>query len=110
MKLLTKAIENKIKKYPIHSQEGLGLDAKVLVKFFNPCGAGTWLAIEGEKTDDGDYEFFGYVDIGWGYEWGYFRLSELLKVRGRGRVVGYGSFTLPIERDLYASGAVKDLI
>lgn len=110
MKLLTKAIEKQISKYPFHSQEGRGIDAKVIVKFFNPCGSGTWLVIEGEKIDDGDYEFFGYVELGGGYEWGYFRLSELQQVRGRGHVVGYGSFTLPIERDIYARGTVRELI
>ena len=34
MKLITKAIENQIKKYPLYSQDGLGENAKVIVKFF----------------------------------------------------------------------------
>ena len=40
MKLVTKELEKEFKKYPIGSQEGLGDEAKVLVKYFNPCGAG----------------------------------------------------------------------
>lgn len=36
MKLLTKEIIEKLKNYPIGSQDGLGLNAKVLVKVFQP--------------------------------------------------------------------------
>jgi len=39
----------------------------------------------------GDFMFFGYV-VGIVPEWGYFRLSELARVRGQ--------FNLPVERDL----------
>ena len=46
MKLITKAIENQIKKYPLYSQDGLGENAKVIVKFF--FGNWTWLATEGQ--------------------------------------------------------------
>lgn len=41
MKLLTKGIIAKFKKHPFLSQYGKDLDAKVLVKYFNPCGSGT---------------------------------------------------------------------
>ena len=43
MKLITKELERTFSKYPIYSQEGMMLDAKVIVKYFNPAGAGTWL-------------------------------------------------------------------
>lgn len=43
MKLLTKELEKIFEKYPIGSQEKLGGNAKVIAKFFNPIGAGTWL-------------------------------------------------------------------
>ena len=100
MKLMTKEIERKFKKYPLYSQDGKGDDAEVIVKFFTPDAQATWLAIEGQPTEDGDFEFFGLCYI---HEWeyGYFRLSELKKVRGK-----YG---LPVERDLYAHGTVKEL-
>ena len=64
MKLITKEIEELFEKYPIRSQDGLLGEAKVLVKFFNPTGAGTWLIIEGSKLDNGDYEMFGYCHLG----------------------------------------------
>lgn len=49
--LMTKELEKKLEKYPIGSQDGKGMDAEVLVKYFNPCGAGTWLITEGEKQE-----------------------------------------------------------
>lgn len=95
MKLMTKAIE-KILPKP-RSTENVPLEEKVaVVKFFNPTGAGTWFATEGEKLPDGDFEFFGFVESPLGpdcSEWGYFRLSELESVKGR--------FGLGIERDLH---------
>ena len=49
MTLLTKQIISKFEKHPIHSQDGKGMDAEVLVKYFNPCGSGTWLITEAER-------------------------------------------------------------
>ena len=100
MKLMTKEIERKFKNYPLGSQDGKGDDAEVVVKFFTPDANGTWLITEGERLEDGDWEFFGLCHI-FEWEWGYVRLSELKKVRG-----GLG---LPVERDLYSSGTVKEL-
>lgn len=37
MKLLTKAIEKQLAKYPIYSQDGKGGKAQVICKFFNPA-------------------------------------------------------------------------
>lgn len=73
MKLITKELEKKFKKYPFYSQDGLGGDAKVIAKFFNPVGVGTWLITEGNKLDNGDYEMFGYCHLGDDYnaEFGY---------------------------------------
>lgn len=36
MKLLTKSIENKLERTPIYTNDGKGMDAPVIVKFFNP--------------------------------------------------------------------------
>jgi len=89
MKLLTKEIEQKFIK--VGSQENVE-DPIIIVKFFNPTGAGTWYATEynpEEKT------FFGFVSI-FGdecYEMGYFSLEELESFKGR--------FGLGIERDLH---------
>ena len=79
MKLITKAIENQIKKYPLYSQDGLGENAKVIVKFF--FGNWTWLATEGQISPDGNITFFGSVINGHDYEWGYFDLKELESVK-----------------------------
>lgn len=76
-KLLTKEIEKLIAKYPYRSQDGKGLDAKVLVKYFLPCGAHTWYITEGEKLENGDYILYGWVNFGYGYEFGPVLLSEL---------------------------------
>lgn len=89
MKLMTKAIERRFAK--IGSQEN-NPDPIVVVKFFNPCGRGTWWATEYDPIDK---IFFGYVSIFGDYndEWGYFSLDELRSYRGP---LGIG-----IERDLY---------
>lgn len=100
MKLITKAIEKKLRKFPIGSQDSKGGDAEVLVKFFNPYGSGTWLATEAEYTEEDGWIFFGAAEIGHGYEWGYFSLNELAALRKFGRP--------QIERDMYFSGKVKD--
>jgi len=89
MQLLTKALEKRFLK--IGRQENKK-DPVVIVKFFNPAGAGTWYATE---YDPETKEFFGYVSIfgDWNDEWGWFSLEELQNYRGK--------FGLGIERDLY---------
>ena len=49
MLLMTKDPEKKFGKYPLYSQEDKGFESDVVVKYFNLCGAGTWLITEGEK-------------------------------------------------------------
>lgn len=71
---------------PLYSQEHLGDQAIVFVKFFTPDSSWTWYATE----FDGDDVFFGLVD-GHERELGYFSLVELRSVRG--------PLGLSIERD-----------
>lgn len=99
MKLITKELERKF--IIISSQEGKGEDSEVIVKYFNPCGAGTWLITSGEKQEDGDWLLFGMCHIS-DWEWGYVLLSELQNFRSR---IGLG-----VKRDLYASGTVRELM
>jgi len=89
MKLLTDEIEKRFKE--IGSQDGIK-DPLVIVKFFNPCGAGTWYATEYDPIDK---IFYGYASIFGDQcdEWGDFGLEELESIKGFG---GLG-----IERDLY---------
>jgi len=93
MKLITKAIEKKLLNTPLYSTDGNTVK-DVLVKFFNPCGIGTWYVFEAQKNDD-DWEFFGLVDL-YEKELGYFTLSELESIRL--------PFGLSIERDKYFEG------
>lgn len=92
MELMTKELEKKFQNYPFGSQDAKGMDADLVVKYFHPCGAGTWLITEGEKQEDGDWLLFGYCYICC-WEWGYVSLRELQSVKG--------IFGLGIERDLY---------
>lgn len=89
VKLMTHELEKEFAK--IGRQEGVN-DPIVVAKFFNPAGAGTWLATE---FDPEERMFFGYVSIFGDHcdEWGYFSLDELESVKGP---LGLG-----IERDLY---------
>ena len=100
--LMTRELEEKFVDYPIGSQDGKGMDAEVVVKYFNPCGRGTWLITEGEKQDNGDWLLFGYCNL-FEWEWGYVAHSELESVKL--------PFGLTIERELYITGGkVKDYI
>lgn len=92
MKLLTKEIEKRLESHPLYSQEEKGGDAVVIAKFFNPCGAGTWWVLEGEKREDGDWLFFGIAEI-YEREYGYFTLKELESINL--------PFGLTIERDIH---------
>ena len=96
MKLLTAEIIRKLEKHPLGSQEGKLDEAEVLVKFFGG-GAATWLVTEGEQQEDGDWLFFGKVTLGYEWEWGYFTLSELEKMK-------FPPFGLGVERDMYLGG------
>lgn len=87
MELLTKEIRSRLP--PLYSAE-TEPDPLLRAKFFTPDSNWTWYVIE----FDGQDLFFGLV-VGFETELGYFRLSELQKVRG--------PLGLPIERDLFFS-------
>lgn len=95
MKLMTKELEKLFEKYPLGSQEELGGKAKLLVKYFNPTGVGTWFITEGNKLENGDYEMFGYCHLGDDEmaELGYVMLSQLEELKL--------PFGLTVERDMY---------
>ena len=99
MKLLTKEIISKLEKRG--RVENYKDDDPIIAKFFNPTGAGTWYVMEGEQQPDGDWLFFGYVDL-LSQEWGSFSLNELESVR---LPLGLG-----IERDINFSGTYSNLV
>tara|TARA_Y100000385_G_scaffold282985_1_gene338356 strand:- start:859 stop:1164 length:306 start_codon:yes stop_codon:yes gene_type:complete len=77
----------------LYTTEGEG-DKPVIVKFFNPVGAGTWYICEGQEQANGDWLLFGLCDLGFGMpEWGYVSLNELESVS---LPLGMG-----IERDVF---------
>jgi hypothetical protein len=88
MKLLTKEIRDRLR--TIYKSDRA--DPIVQVKFFTPDSSWTWYVTEGQDREDGDFEFYGYVE-GFEGEWGYFVLSELERARG--------PLGLKIERDLH---------
>jgi len=103
MELMTKEIEKELEKNPLYSHDGEMKKAKVIVKYFNPYGAGTWLITEGEKQEDGDWLLFGYCHIHC-WEWGYVLLSDLKDLK-------FTPWKLGIERDLHCEGCtVEDLV
>ena len=90
MKLLTKEILNKFEKQG--KVDDMPSDkAKVICKFFNPTGGGTWYAIEYNADER---MFFGFADLGNPdfAEFGYFSLDELESLK-------VPPFGLSIERD-----------
>ena len=87
MKLLTKRQRDRLLKNGRNPDR----DHPPAVKFFNPCGAATWLF--SELGEDGD-TLFGLGDLGFGTpELGYSTLTEIAAIRVR--------FGLGIERDLH---------
>lgn len=98
MKLITKAIEEELAKYPLYSQDSKGDNAIAVCKFF--LQGYTWYVLEAEKADNG-YEFFGII-VGQHTEYGYFTLSQLESVTGQ--------WGLRVERDRgFKPIKVKDL-
>jgi len=95
MLLMTSEIENKLEKAGFRSDFDDWMKAKVIVKYFNPTGNGTWLIIGGEWVKN-DWRLFGYVEIGHEWEWGTVMLSELQNYKG---LLGLG-----IERDKFCVG------
>ena len=76
-------------------------DKKVVVKFFNPMGAQTWEIVEGSYQETiGTWLLFGKCDLGYGPEWGYVTLAELVRLD-----VGFG---LGIERDICVNSHLHD--
>ena len=96
MKLLTKVLTAKLIKNFEENQKTINVDGsttdfKPVVKFFNPCGAATWLITE---LDPDTNIMVGLCDLGMGFtELGDVSLDELRSVRL--------SFGLGIERDLH---------
>ena len=68
MKLMTAELKRSFEQYPLGSQDGLGKNAIVVAKFYNPVGAGVWYITEGEKEED-DWLLYGYCHI-FEWEWG----------------------------------------
>ncbi len=96
MKLLTKKIIQALPKF--YSTNDISLNDKLVIcKFFTPDANWTWFVFEGEPVRDetgnvqDDFDFYGMVH-GLVQETGYFRVSELKKIRGQ--------LGLSIERDL----------
>lgn len=97
-KLINKEVEARLNAFKLYSQDGVK-DKKVLVKFFG--GSCTWVVVEAEKQANDDWEFFGWVDLGFGGEWGYFRFSDIkdvkIPLKMNGKIIG----SLGIEREIY---------
>ncbi len=100
MKLITKEIEKKLMMTKIDSEHSL--DDPVIVKYFNPYGIGTWLIVAGELQPDGDWDLYGYINLGF-WEWGHVPLSELEAIR-------IPVFNAKLERDIISSGTVAELL
>jgi hypothetical protein len=90
MKIVTKEMEKAFAKQG-YTGDKSAKDIKIVMKLFNPAGAGTWYLYE--KEDDDTYWCFANLGDPMFAECGRVSLSELLNVRL--------PFGLRIERDLY---------
>lgn len=95
-KLVTKEIEDAIRKTPYGTTDGTpNDDKKVIARFFNPCGAGTWYVLEDSMffEEGNDQQIvFGAATLGYGLELGDFSIRELGEMKL--------PFGLRIERDI----------
>ena len=90
MKIITKEIENAFAKQG-YTGDMSAKDIKIVMKLFNPTGAGTWYLYEKEDEDI----YWGFVNLGDPEmsECGTVSMTELMNFRGR--------FGLHIERDKF---------
>lgn len=80
-KFVTKKIEEAILRTPYASTNGVAIDdKKVIARYFNPMGAGTWYVIENDDWEHGR-TVFGAVTLGYGLELGPFSLDELEAIK-----------------------------
>lgn len=86
MQLMTKEIEEKLLAQDNPDSE------VIIVKYFNPSGAGTWLITDGEKVN-GKWYLYGYCHIH-EWEWGDVSFNELKELK-------VPPFGLGVERDLH---------
>ena len=101
MKLLTEELIKEFQKQGDTSNKD-PKEVKIIAKYFNPTGAGTWFATE---YDPIDRVFFGYANLGDPEmaELGTFSLDELQSYKGK--------FGLGIERDLhFHDKTLKDVL
>ena len=90
MKILTKAVEKAFTKQGDTSQKSMS-EIKIVMKLFNPCGAGTWYLYE--HIEDDIYMCFANLGDIECAECGTVSMSELMSVRL--------PFGLKIERDMH---------
>lgn len=95
-KLLTVAIKNAAKKFPLGSQDGKKGDAVVLARFFTPASSFTWYMLEYNQETD---EAYGLV-FGHETEYGYFSLNELQNAKHEVSFMGISSEIQAVERDI----------
>jgi hypothetical protein len=90
MKIITKEIENAFAKQGYTGNKE-PKDIKIVMKLFNPTGAGTWYIYEKEDEDI----YWAFVNLGdpMFAECGTVSMSELMAFKGR--------FGLGIERDMH---------
>jgi hypothetical protein len=90
MKIITKQIENAFEKQGYCGDKEMK-DIKIIMKLFNPMGAGTWYIYEKEDEDI----YWAFVDLGNKYdaEIGTISMKELTSIRLK--------LGMKIERDMY---------
>ena len=86
MKLMTKEIQRKAEK---QYEQGSDMEQKVVAKYFNPAGRGTWYLM---NTEPGSDYAWGIVDL-FEVEMGSFSIRELESIKL--------PFGLTVERDRY---------
>jgi hypothetical protein len=102
MKIITKAIEKAFEKQGDTTQKSMS-EIKIVMKLFNPAGAGTWYIYE--KLDEDIYMAFVNLNDSMMAECGTVSMQELMSLRL--------PFGLTIERDMHfepLSRTLKDVM
>lgn len=107
---ITKEIEEALRKTPYGSTDGVDNDEKkVIARYFNPCGRGTWYVLEDSMYFEDEEKskvapgkiVFGAATLGYGLELGDISLTELEEIR-----LPFGMY---IERDTSVEPLKKTL-
>lgn len=105
MTLINKTIEKAFAAHPLVLQKSKGIDAEILVKYFNPFGTENWYIVGADRMENGDWLMYGLFEQAESRRWDSVLLSVL-----SAKTVSVMGIDYHIERDKYLTAkTVRDI-